>query len=197
MTVRAVPAHPDEVLAFWFGEPGSPDCCKPRAEWFVKSDAFDARIRERFGATVQAALDGGCEHWCDDRRGALAYLIVLDQFTRNIHRGTPAAFAGDPQALAAARRIVERGWDKACQPAQRSFCYLPFEHSESAADQQESLRLFGELKRETGDGGGYDWALKHQRVIERFGRFPHRNEILGRQSTAEEITFLEEPGSRF
>jgi uncharacterized protein (DUF924 family) len=197
MTVRAVPAHPDEVLAFWFGEPGSPDCCKPRAEWFVKSDAFDARIRERFGATVQAALDGGCEHWCDDRRGALAYLIVLDQFTRNIHRGTPAAFAGDPQALAAARRIVERGWDKACQPAQRSFCYLPFEHSESAADQQESLRLFGELKRETGDGGGYDWALKHQRVIERFGRFPHRNEILGRQSTAEEIAFLEEPGSRF
>lgn len=197
MTVRAVPAHPDEVLAFWFGEPGSPDCCKPRAEWFVKSDAFDARIRERFGATVQAALDGGCEHWCDDRRGALAYLIVLDQFTRNIHRGTPAAFAGDPQALAAARRIVERGWDKAYQPAQRSFCYLPFEHSESAADQQESLRLFGELKRDTGDGGGYDWALKHQRVIERFGRFPHRNEILGRQSTAEEIAFLEEPGSRF
>ena len=197
MTVRAVPAHPDEVLAFWFGEPGSPDCCKPRAEWFVKSDAFDARIRERFGATVQAALDGGCEHWCDDRRGALAYLIVLDQFTRNIHRGTPAAFAGDPQALAAARRIVERGWDKACQPAQRSFCYLPFEHSESAADQQESLRLFGELKRETGDGGGYDWALKHQRVIERFGRFPHRNDILGRPSTEEEIAFLREPGSRF
>ncbi|HMN81572.1 MAG TPA: DUF924 family protein [Burkholderiaceae bacterium] len=190
-------ARPDEVLAFWFGEPGSPDWCKPRAEWFTKSDAFDAQIRERFGATVRAALDGGCEHWCDDPQGALAYLIALDQFTRNIHRGTPTSFAGDPRALAMARRIVERGWDKGYQPAQRSFCYLPFEHSESAADQQESLRLFDELKRETGDGDGYEWALKHQQVIERFGRFPHRNEILGRRSTAEEIAFLEEPGSRF
>ncbi|NLD68092.1 MAG: DUF924 domain-containing protein [Limnobacter sp.] len=169
----------------------------PRPQWFVKDPAFDREIEARFGPLIEKALAGDCAHWPGGPRPALALVIVLDQFTRNVFRETPRAFAGDPLALAAARRIVAEGWDRELVPMERWFCYLPFEHSEALADQQESLRLFGQLRDDPQAGGAFQWAQSHHDVIERFGRFPHRNEILGRESTPEEIEFLRQPGSRF
>jgi uncharacterized protein (DUF924 family) len=190
-------ARADEVLAFWFGPSGEPDAGGARKEWFVKDDGFDAQIRERFGALIESALAGGLEQWLDEPETALAYLILLDQFTRNAFRDTPASFAGDARALAAARLIVARGWDARMTPVHRWFCYLPFEHSERIEDQHESLRLFGLLRDDPVAGGAYEWAVKHFEIIERFGRYPHRNAILGRTSTPQELAFLAQPGSRF
>jgi len=189
---------PGEVLEFWFGAPAADaQPQQAREQWFSKDEAFDAEIRTRFGEAIGEALAGRLEHWLDTPEGALAYLLLLDQFTRNAYRGTPASFAGDARALAAARRLVALGWDRGFAPVRRWFCYLPFEHSESLADQRESLRLFATLRDDPVAGGAYDWAVKHFEIVERFGRFPHRNEILGRASTAEEIEFLRQPGSRF
>lgn len=192
MASSAARERQEEVLGFWFGED---EIARP--EWFVKDAAFDRRIEERFGALTLSALAGGCEDWVEAPRPALAYVIVLDQFTRNIYRDTAEAFAGDPQALSAARRIVAAGWDCALTPVQRWFCYMPFQHSEILEDQREALRLFGALRNDPQAGGAWEWAVKHQAVIERFGRFPHRNAILGRRSTEQEMAFLEQPGSRF
>jgi len=188
---------PDQVLAFWFGEPGSADADRPRPQWFAKDAAFDAAIRERFGDAIRDGLAGRLEDWLDEPASALAYVIVLDQFTRNALRGSAESFSGDARALAAARRIVARGWDAAYAPVRRWFCYLPFEHSERIDDQRESLRLFATLRDDPLAGGAYEWAVRHWEVVERFGRFPHRNELLGRESTAEELAFLAQPGSRF
>jgi uncharacterized protein (DUF924 family) len=182
------------VLEFWFGpEPGV-----RRAEWFRKDPAFDERIRAGFGALVDAALAGSIERWTAEPRSALAYLIVLDQFTRNLHRGSARAFAGDVQALAAAREIVVRGWDRGYLGVERSFAYLPFEHAEDLAAQQEALRLFGQLERDDPtQQGALDWAQKHHDVVARFGRFPHRNAALGRASSDAELAYLAEPGAGF
>ncbi len=190
-------ARADEVLAFWFGPSGAPGAGGARKEWFTKDDGFDAQIRERFGALIESALAGGLEQWLDEPETALAYLILLDQFTRNAFRDTAASFAGDARALAAARHIVARGWDARMTPVHRWFCYLPFEHSERIEDQHESLRLFGLLRDDPVAGGAYEWAVKHCEIIERFGRYPHRNAILGRTSTPQELAFLAQPGSRF
>jgi uncharacterized protein (DUF924 family) len=189
-------ATPQDVLDFWFGAPGAPEHGMAREFWFSKSDATDAAIRARFGADVEAALAGERAEWAGSPHGALALIVLLDQFTRNIYRDTPRAFAGDGQALAAARRLVAAGHDKALSPHERWFVYMPFEHSESLADQEESMRLFGALAQ-AGTPDGLVWARKHHDVIARFGRFPHRNAILGRPSTAEELAFLQQPGSRF
>ncbi len=188
---------PEEVLEFWFGAPGAPETGKARKAWFVKDDAFDAQIRARFGTLIAAAMGGELESWLDAPESALAYVLLLDQFTRNAFRGTAASFAGDARALAAARGIVERGWDTGMAPVHRWFCYLPFEHSERIEDQRESLRLFGLLRDDPVAGGAYEWAVKHFEVVERFGRYPHRNAILGRASTPEELAFLSQPGSSF
>jgi uncharacterized protein (DUF924 family) len=177
-----------EVLDFWFGPRD-----EERAEWFRKDDAFDAQIRQRFGALVDLALAGGLREWDATPEGALARVLLLDQFTRNAFRGTARAFAGDALALEAARAMVVRGDDATLPPLRRVFVYLPFEHSEDMAMQRESLRLFGTLGRE----GFLDYARRHAVVVERFGRFPHRNAILGRESTPEEIEFLKQPGSGF
>lgn len=186
---------PQEVLEFWFGAP-SAGAGAPRDLWFRKSDETDATIRSRFGADVEAALAGGRDDWAREPRGALALLLLLDQFTRNIFRDTPRAFAGDARALAHARSMVERGDDRTLAPLERWFVYLPFEHDESLVSQHEALRLFGELAAE-GHPDALQWAQKHYDVIARFGRFPHRNAILGRASSDEERLFLEQPGSRF
>ncbi len=191
------PVVPADVLAFWFGPPGAPDAGTARKAWFTKDDAFDAQIRERFGGLIDTALRGELEDWLDAPESALAYLILLDQFTRNAFRGTASAFAGDARALAAARRIVARGWDAAMTPVHRWFCYLPFEHSERIEDQHESLRLFGLLRDDPVAGSAYEWAVKHFEIVERFGRYPHRNAILGRESTPAELEFLSQPGSSF
>ncbi len=181
------------VLDFWFA--GS---AAPRAEWFKKDGAFDALIAARFGTLVEQALAGGLAAWAQRPNDALAQVIVLDQFTRNIFRDTPRAFAGDALALAAARAMVARGDDAALPPLRRLFVYLPFEHAEDRAMQHESLRLFAALTAADASLADFeDYARRHAEVIRRFGRFPHRNAVLGRESTAEEAQFLQQPGSRF
>jgi uncharacterized protein (DUF924 family) len=185
---------PGEILDFWFGSPGFG---QPRELWFRKSEATDALMRDRFGACVEAALQGELDSWADgDGRDALALILLLDQFTRNVFRDSARAFAGDEAALALAGRLVADGRDRRLAPLERWFAYLPFEHSERIDDQRESLRLFGALAQE-GLAEPLVWAQKHYDVIARFGRYPHRNELLGRASTAEEKEFLTGPGSRF
>jgi uncharacterized protein (DUF924 family) len=193
-----LPEDAQAVLDFWFGAPTSAEFGRARKAWFAKDDAFDQAIRDRFGALIEQTLRGEHEDWADDPRSALAQIVVLDQFTRNAYRGTARAFAGDARALAAASRMVGARQDEALAPFMRSFAYLPFEHAEGLAMQDESVRLFRRLAAGGDDPGKQvDYALRHRAMIERFGRFPHRNEILGRQSTAEEIAYLKQPGSRF
>jgi len=182
-----------EILDFWFGPPPH----AARAEWFRKDPAFDAAIAARFGADVEAALLGAFRDWHSDARPALARVLLLDQFTRNVFRDTPRAFAGDDEALAVASAVVDAGLDRALDAFERWFIYLPFEHAESATMQQRSLELFKRLADDTGDRSPLEWAEKHAVIVRRFGRYPHRNAILGRVSTPEEIAFLQEPGSRF
>ncbi|MBI5721287.1 MAG: DUF924 domain-containing protein [Burkholderiales bacterium] len=190
----ALPAA-EEVIHFWFGLPPSEE---PRAEWFRKDEAFDERIRARFGTQVEAALKGELRAWDATPSGALARILLLDQFTRNLFRGSAKAFAGDVFALAAAQAMVVRGDDRWLSGVMRSFVYLPFEHSEDIDVQRESLRLFARLGAECPEMADNEvWAKKHEVIIARFGRFPHRNEALGRVSTAEELAFLKEPGSSF
>ena len=178
----------DDVLEFWFGV-GS-DHGKRHKRWFEKDRAFDSEITQRFLPLYEGLAANS--DWLEDAPRCLARIIVLDQFPRQMFRGEGRAFAADPLALAAARLSVERGYDRGRRPVERLFFYLPFEHSESLADQERAC----ELMRPLGDDL-YDWALRHKRIVERFGRFPHRNSTLGRASTAEEIEFLKQPGSGF
>ena len=184
---------PAEVLDFWFG----PAPHSSREVWFRKDPTFDAAIRERFGDAVTAALSGEFAGWSTTARGTLARVLLLDQFPRNVHRDTPLAFAGDALALSAAEDAIDRGFDRQLGLFERWFLYLPFEHSEDWGMQERSLELFGQLAAETGNRGPLEWAEKHAAVVRRFGRYPHRNAILGRPSTAEELAFLAEPGSSF
>jgi len=186
-----------DVLDFWFADgPG-----KARPAWFQKDDAFDAEIRTRFGALVAPAREGALDGWATTPEGALALMILLDQFPRNLSRGTPGAFASDSRAEQLARRVVigER-MDLALTPTQRVFLYLPFEHAESMPTQNLSVALFEGLRDSAvhaAPGGAIEYAWRHWRVIERFGRFPHRNAILGRDSTAAELAYLALPGAGF
>jgi len=186
----------EAILDFWFGAPGTTGYGAERAQWFRKDSAFDETIRTRFGAAIETAIAGGFADWTDDR-GLLARVLLLDQFTRNVYRDTPRAFAGDVLALELARGAVERGVDRGLIPVERWFVYLPFEHAEDVAAQEMGLEQFTRLRDETGFGGPLPWAQRHADVIHRFGRFPHRNAILGRASTPEEIAFLSTPGSSF
>lgn len=186
------------VLDFWFGADGSAAQGQLRDEWFKKDAAFDAQIAQQFGDNVHAALLGALPHWPNHPSSRLARIIVLDQFTRNMFRDTPRAFAGDALALADAQAMVVGGFDAELRPEQRAFAYLPFEHDENPASQQRSIELFTALAAESAAMASMlDYARRHQAVIARFGRFPHRNQILKRDSTAEELAFLQEPGSRF
>lgn len=192
MTAATLPA-PRDVLDFWFGAVD-----EPREAWFRKDAAFDDTIRDRFGALIDAALAGGIDGWAASPDGALARLVVLDQFTRNVFRGSARAFAGDALALAGARAMVAHGDDLHLPPLRRVFAYLPFEHSEDMAMQRESVRLFEGLAALRPSLAGYaDYAHRHAEVIERFGRFPHRNAALGRVSTDDETAWLALPGSGF
>ena len=188
-----------DVLDFWFLPPGTEGHGRQRVEWFRKDEAFDTAVRERFGALIQQALAGGLREWDElGPRGTLARILVLDQFTRNAHRDTPASFAGDALALAAAQALVDSGVDQQLPPFQRAFAYMPYEHAEDARMQQCAVDLFARL---AGEHGGFtdmlDYAHRHRGVIARFGRFPHRNPILGRASTADELQYLGQPGAGF
>ncbi|NOT42335.1 MAG: DUF924 domain-containing protein [Alphaproteobacteria bacterium] len=187
-----------DVLDFWFLAEGHAGHNARRDVWFKKDDAFDASIRTRFGTLVERALSGASTSWTGTKDGALALIIVLDQFTRNAFRDTPRAFAGDSQALILARNLVASGAGRALPGVRRLFVYLPFEHAENLETQNESLRLFqGLAKDEPPLADLLIWAERHHAIVARFGRFPHRNAILGRVSTPEEEAFLREPGSSF
>lgn len=184
------------ILAFWFGG------ALPRKEWFQKSDAFDQEIAQRFGAQIEQALEGGLHAWdAEGPQAALARILVLDQFCRNVYRDTPLAFAGDHQALAAALDMIDAGEDQTLAPFQRAFLYMPLEHAEELPMQEQAVALFARLAESEPDQQGIasmlDYARRHREVIRRFGRFPHRNEILGRESTPAELEFLKQPGSKF
>lgn len=190
-------ATPTQVLDFWFGADHAVD---PR--WFTGGAAFDREIGERFGATIDAALAGMLDDWAATADGALALVVVLDQFTRNVYRGTPRAFAGDARALAVARHLIDGGGDAALPPLRRWFVLMPLEHAEDLSLQDECVRRFEALLVDAGAqreavASALDYARRHRDVVARFGRFPHRNEILGRASTPDELEFLRQPGSRF
>lgn len=187
----------DAILDFWFGPVGSDEYGTERKAWFRKDDAFDALIRQRFDVAIAQALAGAYRDWATTPRGGLARILLLDQFTRNSFREAPRAFAGDALALDAAEDAIDRQLDAALIAVERWFMYLPFAHAESLAEQERSVQLFTRLAHETGLAEPLIWAKRHASVITLFGRFPHRNAILGRPSTAEEIAFLSAPGSRF
>lgn len=193
------PPEAQAVLDFWFGASSDPERDRRRKFWFVKSAATDRAMAERFGPWVGSALAGGLDGWIDaSPSAALARVLLLDQFTRNIHRDTPDAFAGDAQALAGAVRLVEAGDHLRLPPVRRAFVYLPFEHAENLADQDRAVTLYTALVAVAPElCDMLDHAERHRAVIRRFGRFPHRNAVLGRESTAEEVGFLHQPGSRF
>lgn len=188
---------PAAILDFWFA--GDRETTQER--WFKRDEAFDAAIRVQFGASLEPARDGAFDAWMADARGALALAILLDQFPRNLHRGSPLAFASDAKARAVARQaVLERRLDLALTPTERSFLYLPFEHSEAMADQDIAVALFEGLRDDPAHrapGGTIDYAWRHRDVIARFGRFPHRNKVLGRQDTPAETLYLAQPGSGF
>jgi uncharacterized protein (DUF924 family) len=189
--------HAKAILDFWFGAPGWADYGKSRSVWFKKDDAFDAEIAGRFGILQRAAATGRFDPWQATPKGALALIVLLDQFPRNIYRGTPASFACDLHAQRIARSAVAHGFDHGLLPVQRVFVYLPFEHAEDMASQNMSLRLFASLRNDAGNTNNMDYARRHHAIVARFGRFPHRNDILGRKSTPEEIEFLRQAGSGF
>jgi uncharacterized protein (DUF924 family) len=184
-----------EVLFFWFGPQAERG--KRHKRWFEKSDAFDRECRSRFLGLHEEAAAGRLAGWKEEPPGCLAFILLLDQFPRNMFRGTARAFATDPPALEAARHALARGWDRPMLPVERLFLYLPFEHSEALADQERACELTKPLEAYPETADVYRYAAAHRDVIARFGRFPHRNAILGRGSTPEEIEFLKTPGSSF
>lgn len=177
-----------DILKFWFDE------TKP-VQWFQKNPDFDDTIRTRFAGDYDLAAAGIYDNWMESADGALALVILLDQFPRNMFRGSPQSFATDDKALRVARHALDRHYDRLLAPEKRRFLYLPFEHSEVFEDQERSVALFAAMKKE--DPLGYDYAVRHRDVILRFGRFPHRNAVLGRTSTPEETAYLADPSSGF
>ena len=187
----------DEILAFWFGAPEAPDHGQPREAWFKKSDAFDAEIRARFPTDYEAARAGRLRDWAETGRGCLALIIVLDQFPRNLFRDSAQAYATDQAALALAAHGVRQGFDQALPPVMRAFAYMPYMHSEDLDDQRQCQARMKSLPEGRFFDANRRAAREHLAIVERFGRFPHRNAVLERESTPEEFTFLETPGSSF
>lgn len=192
----------DEVLDFWLGPRGGPERGRPRDLWFEKSPDVDAAIRERFADAVATARDGGLDAWRGQAESCLALVVLLDQFPRNLHRGSADAFAGDGRARAVARHALAVGLDLEIDPVSRSFFYLPFEHGECLADQLLNLRLCARIADPAWADPAWEesyrrYAEAHLDVIRRFGRFPHRNAALGRASTPAEEAYLATPGSGF
>jgi uncharacterized protein (DUF924 family) len=189
---------PQDVLSFWMGDGKS-----PRAAWFQKSDAFDESIRSRFEDAIDRASSGLLDAWADGPWGALALVVLLDQMSRNAFRGTPRSFAYDVRAREIATRAIDAGHDAQLAPLERAFLYMPLVHAEDRASQARAVALFEVLAAsapaELADyfKNSVKFARLHRDIVDRFGRFPHRNAVLGRASTPEEVAFLKEPGSSF
>lgn len=174
---------PGDVLTFWFADP---------SRWWKRDSTFDAEIRDRFLTLHNAVERDEREDWLETPGGALAYVLVLDQFSRNMFRGSARMFEGDARALAAARGALDRGIDRSLSHDERMFLYMPFMHSEDIVDQERCVGLFASAMQEW-----VRYAEQHRDIVRRFGRFPHRNALLGRQSTSAELEFLKQPGSSF
>ncbi|AFZ58620.1 DUF924 domain-containing protein [Anabaena cylindrica FACHB-243] len=185
------------ILEFWFGHPHESDYGKPQQFWFHKQPEIDEEIRTRFLEDYQKAAMGYLDDWINTPETCLALILLLDQFSRNMFRDTPEAFATDWEALSAAQHAVAQGFDRELLPVQRWFIYLPFEHSENLAHQRQCVKLFQQLSHDSDSIIAIESAFDHMKIISRFGRFPHRNQILGRLSTPEEEEFLQQPGSSF
>tara|TARA_R110002110_G_scaffold376568_2_gene586810 strand:- start:319507 stop:320061 length:555 start_codon:yes stop_codon:yes gene_type:complete len=179
----------DEVLDFWFNE-------TDRQNWFERSDDFDQIIRDRFSEAVETARGGGFAEWHETARGCLAVIILIDQLSRNIYRDSPLAWSADDVSLTRTKQAIARAFDTELGIDERKFLYMPLMHSEVLADQEKCVELFRALVTDE-DDVSLDFAIRHRDIIARFGRFPHRNEILGRESTPEELKFLKEPDSSF
>jgi len=178
---------PQDIIDFWFSE-------RARKKWWKKDEGFDQEIRERFAAVHRSAAAGKLKHWRGTPEGKLAEIIVLDQFSRNMFRQSPEAFAQDGRARALARSAVSQGADRELPVEQRAFLYMPLMHSESMDDHEQAVKLFAS---DPGLAGNLEFEISHKAIIERFGRYPHRNAILGRESSSEELAFLRLPGSSF
>lgn len=190
-TRQPFPERAASLIDFWFGPPGDEQREQHRPIWFKSTPEHDARLRHLFLADYQDAAAGRLAAWEAAPKSALALLLLLDQIPRNIFRDTPRCYATDAMARTAADRTLARGFDEAVSPAWRLFFYMPFHHSEDLADQRRAVALFASLPDRNQRGALGRYGVRYVEVIERFGRFPHRNAILGRPSTAEEITFLE------
>ena len=198
-------ASPEAVLEFWFPA----DTARANALWWGKNEALDAEIDERFGALHRQACAGELDGWAETARGRLALIVLLDQFSRNLHRGDAKTYAHDAKATALALEGIDKGHDCELPPQQRMFMYMPLEHSEALAHQEQCVGLVEALAAEVAAepdvdperakkfGDYVDYAIRHRDIVARFGRFPHRNEILGRDTTDEEAEFLTQPGSSF
>lgn len=189
-----------DLLTMWFAGVDQPDTAPLMKRWFGSDPQSDAQLQRDFGPLLAEAEAGGLQSWEAEPESMLALVVLLDQFSRNLHRGSGQAFANDPRARDLAAQAIEKGWDQRFSPLERMFFYLPFEHSESLADQNRCVELFEALNREQSNdffANTLDYARRHRDVIARFGRFPHRNQRLGRSSTPAEEAFLQTPGSSF
>ena len=193
------------IVDFWFGSAQDTQtiCDQKKSLWWQKNQETDQLIKSQYGELVDEVYSGNCEEWLKTSAGVLASIITLDQFPRNIYRGSERSFAYDHRALEISKQMMADGGHQDLSLIQRVFAFLPYEHSENMDDQVTSIKLFEELVQLAPDNekevfkGFYDFALKHHEIIEKFGRYPHRNIILGRNSTKEELAFLERPGSSF
>ena len=187
----------EEILNFWFGLPDEQGYGSARQFWFTQDPEFDLKVQTRFQKDYELAASGKLNDWKNSPQSCLALIILLDQFPRNMFRGEAKSFATDCQALEVAKHAVDRGFDRELLPLQRSFIYLPFEHSENIENQHLAVELFNQLREYPECNEAINYSIQHLKVIERFGRFPHRNKILGRETTPEEAEFLQQPNSSF
>ena len=192
-----------EILSFWFGPGDDPYRVAPEISkrWFAGGETFDDEIRDRYGDHLERAIRGEYDDWAQSPSGRMALILVLDQFSRNLFRGSPRSWSQDLLAQRLTLQGMELGHDQALRPVERTFFYLPLEHAEDLQLQELSVQAYQRLADDAPDDAGFDttldYAVRHQEIIERFGRFPHRNKIIGRPTTKEEAAFLEEPNSSF
>lgn len=192
-----MPNNPASVLDFWFGRKGEPGYGEFRSQWFQKDEGFDREVTDRFADLYEQAAAGELDGWREEAESCLALVICLDQFPRNMFRGDARTHATDGDALDAAKYAMERALDRGLPAFQRMFLFMPFMHAESVEDQHRSVELFEGLAAEPGGPDVVEYAVGHRDIVERFGRFPHRNALLGRETTPEEAEFLAQPGSSF